>query len=526
MEQGRSTLRLGAQKLVPKDLSENLGKLPPQATDLEQVVLGAIMLESQALGRVPYLRHHHFYDERHAIIFQAIQQLAEQQAPHDMRMVAAHLRTLGKLEVVGGHYYLATLTAGVSSSEHIDHHARVIVEQAMKRNLIELSSRISSLAYEDTTDVFDLLHKSEADLQFLKERETASSGPERIKALWEKYRIIEKPVRPETLIKIGDADVCTVGNISQLIGKKKSRKSLLVTYLLHIFLQSRLNLADDLVIFDTEQEEYDVWQAKDRLFRMTNQHIPIFCLRGLSPRDRREFIQNTVKHWHKPLKIIVIDGIRDCMSNINDPDESTEVLTWLMQMNVEFKTHIMVILHQNKTDNNARGHIGTELLNKAEITIEVKLDEKDKTINPPSIVSVESSRRQPFEPFCFTHGLTGLPELLGAPVGEETVNHDEQLRRLESVFEGEFLRNKEVRQSICANFGVGDNKARKLLADFIRRGWVLKSGADRSPNTTYKMNITIEKPTIQAKIDVYQENIFDAPTLNTVNTPSSDDLPF
>lgn len=493
MEQGRSTsLRLGtgSNKLIARDISESLGKLPPgseASKELEPVVLGALMLEVKAINDVQFLKPDHFYDDRHKEIFRAIRNIHLKNVMPDMRVVVNELRETGKLELVGGAYYIAELTSQVHSAANIQHHARIIVELSMKRSMIEIASQIHQNAYEDTYDVFQLLERTREDLKFLEERETTSSGPEKIKALWEKYRIMLKPERPETLVKIGEADVMTVGNISLIVGKKKSRKSLLIAYLMRIFLLPRHIEADNLLIFDTEQEEYDVWMAKDRLYRMTNQHVPMFCLRGLGPKERRDFIEQTIKHWHKPVKIAVIDGIRDCMSNINDPDESTEVVGWLMRLNVEYKVHIPCVLHLNKTDNNARGHIGTELLNKAEITIEVELDEKQDKLNPPSVVKVESSRRKPFEPFVFTHGPTGLPELLGAPVGQETVSYDEELTRLEATFEGESLKGKDCLTQICANFGVGASNGRKLIAKFLKRGWLVKSGNTNSPNTAYKL---------------------------------------
>jgi hypothetical protein len=495
MEKSRSTtLRLGTgQQLIPRDISESLGKLPPgseASQDLEPAILGALMLEVNSINEVKFLLPDHFYDDRHKEVFRAIRNVHLKNIKPDMRSVVNELRTTGKIEIVGGAYYIAELTSKVSSAANIVHHSRIIVELAMKRRLIEIASQIHHDAYEDTSDIFKMLEIAQQDLKFLEERETKSSGPERIKALWEKYRITVKPVRPETLIKIGDADVMTVGNISMIVGKKKSRKSLLLAYLIQIFLKPRHIVADDILFFDTEQEEYDVWMAQDRIYRMTYQYVPMFCLRGLSTKERREFIEQTTKHWHKPVKIIFLDGIRDCLSNINDPDESTEVVGWLMRMNVEYKVHISTVLHLNKTDNNARGHIGTELLNKAEITIEVELDERVDKFNPPSVVKVESSRRQPFEPFVFTHGPTGLPELLGAPVGMDVVSQDEQLQKLAQAFEGEVLKGKEAAQALKDHFAVGDSKARQLLTKFINKGWIVKSGKTNSPNTSYKLVAT------------------------------------
>jgi replicative DNA helicase len=165
MEQGRSTsLRFSSKsnKLIPRDISESLGKLPPQALDLEEAVLGALMLEKNALNAVvEFLKPEHFYDDRHKEIYTAIVDLFKATEPVDMRTVVNQLRKNGKIEIVGGAYYIAELTSKVSSAANIEYHSRVIMEMAIKRTLIEVASQIHHDAYEDTTDVFELLDKTE-----------------------------------------------------------------------------------------------------------------------------------------------------------------------------------------------------------------------------------------------------------------------------------------------------------------------------------------------------------------------------
>src|SRR5690349_13884604 len=167
MEQGRSTsLRLSSKsKLVPRDLSESLGKLPPQARDLEEAVLGALMLEKNALNSVvEFLKPEHFYVEAHKVIYEAIVDLFKATEPVDMRTVVNQLRKQGKLELIEGAYKIAELTSKVSSAANIEYHARVIMEMAIKRTLIEVASQIHHDAYEDTTDVFELLDKTEQSI--------------------------------------------------------------------------------------------------------------------------------------------------------------------------------------------------------------------------------------------------------------------------------------------------------------------------------------------------------------------------
>jgi replicative DNA helicase len=172
MEQRSTTLRLGsalsgvgkANKFV-RDISESLGKLPPQALDLEEAVLGALMLEKNALTAVvEFLRPDHFYSEQHKEIYTSIIDLFSASDPVDMRTVVAQLRKNGKLEIVGGAYYIAELTSKVSSAANIEYHARIIIEMAIKRDLIQIASQVHQDAYEDTTDVFELLDKTEQSI--------------------------------------------------------------------------------------------------------------------------------------------------------------------------------------------------------------------------------------------------------------------------------------------------------------------------------------------------------------------------
>ncbi len=145
--------------------AELKGKLPPQAIDLEQSILGALMLEKDALTEViDILKPGSFYEEAHQQIYLAITQLFNMSAPIDLRTVVNQLRKNGKLESVGGAYYLTSLTARVSSAANIEFHARLILEYAIKRELIAMATNVHKKAYEDTIDVFSLLDHAERSL--------------------------------------------------------------------------------------------------------------------------------------------------------------------------------------------------------------------------------------------------------------------------------------------------------------------------------------------------------------------------
>lgn len=140
-------------------------KMPPQALDMEASVLGALMLEKDALTAViDLLRPESFYKEAHQEIYRAIVQLFNDAEPVDIRTVVNQLRKNGALAQVGGAYYITALTNQVSSAANIEFHARAIVEYAIKRELIAIATGIQNNAYEDTMDVFTLLDEAEQAL--------------------------------------------------------------------------------------------------------------------------------------------------------------------------------------------------------------------------------------------------------------------------------------------------------------------------------------------------------------------------
>jgi replicative DNA helicase len=161
------SLRLSSKTrpLYNQNLDERLGKIPPQALDLEEAVLGALMLEKDALTNViDILKPDTFYKDSHKEIYQAIVDLFNNSEPVDILTVTNHLRKSGKLDLVGGAYYITELTSKVNSAAHIEYHARIIIEKAIKRELIRIASEIHHEAYEDTVDVFQLLDKTEQSL--------------------------------------------------------------------------------------------------------------------------------------------------------------------------------------------------------------------------------------------------------------------------------------------------------------------------------------------------------------------------
>ncbi|KQC33006.1 DNA helicase [Nonlabens sp. YIK11] len=146
-------------------ISLEKGKIPPQAIDLEKVVLGALMIDGKGVDEViDLLTPDAFYHKAHQSIFDAIDKLFKSGSPVDLLTVSAQLRRDEKLESVGGDHYLVQLSQLVSSTAHIEFHARIILQKFIQRSLIKISTEIINDSYEESTDVFDLLDKAESKL--------------------------------------------------------------------------------------------------------------------------------------------------------------------------------------------------------------------------------------------------------------------------------------------------------------------------------------------------------------------------
>ena len=146
-------------------ISLEKGKIPPQAVDLEEVVLGAMLIDKKGVDEVIDILHPDvFYRESHQYIYEAIFKLFETSEPVDLLTVSAQLKRDGRLELAGGDFYLIKLTQRVASSAHIEFHARIILQKYIQRSLIKISNEIIEEAYDESTDVFDLLDNAEAKL--------------------------------------------------------------------------------------------------------------------------------------------------------------------------------------------------------------------------------------------------------------------------------------------------------------------------------------------------------------------------
>lgn len=144
---------------------DELGHLQPQAPELEQAVLGALMIEQDAYSQVSeILRPESFYEHRHQLIYNVIRMLNLEQKPVDILTVTEKLKSNGELEEAGGPFYITQLSSKVASSAHVEYHARIIAQKFLARELITYTSHIQRSAFEESKDVDDLMQEAEGKL--------------------------------------------------------------------------------------------------------------------------------------------------------------------------------------------------------------------------------------------------------------------------------------------------------------------------------------------------------------------------
>ena len=157
--------KIGKRTIKATSIQKIDGKLQPQAIELEEVVLGALMIDNESLSdTIDSLRPEYFYKPDHQRIFEAIVNLFNNSKPVDILTVSEELKRMDVLESIGGMLYISQLTNNISSSSNTEFHARIIAEKFIKRSLISISNNIIGDAFNDTIDIFDLLNTAEEKL--------------------------------------------------------------------------------------------------------------------------------------------------------------------------------------------------------------------------------------------------------------------------------------------------------------------------------------------------------------------------
>ena len=353
-------------------------------------------------------------------------------------------------------------------------------------------------------------------------REKHSITHSKLKERLEKLRIslVEDLMEPSIAFEITQEDkdesatVATMGNFSVITGKAKSKKTFFISMILSEILneQSSGNRKirgvkqidkSKVLYFDTEQSKYHFQKICKRISNEigyeSSDDFLAYALRGESPKDRFEVIDYAIQNTEN-LGYVIIDGVRDLVTSINDETESSMMATSLLKWSEEKDIHIIVVLHQNPSNDKARGHLGTELMNKAETVFLVQVDTTNE--NNSSVVSPQLCRNKPFEPFAFYIDDDGVPILdieyktkskNIAKRSLQDLNNEEIIGLYESVFKpkpelnhGDLVNRIKSQLEIIHRKGVnsGTNQIKEFIKHSVDNEWLLQNG-ERKP---YSLN--------------------------------------
>ncbi|WP_114937543.1 AAA family ATPase [Mucilaginibacter endophyticus] len=308
--------------------------------------------------------------------------------------------------------------------------------------------------------------------------------------------------KPDIVFAVNEISIFTKKSISTLVGRAKSGKTTVTSWIVS---QCINNLIKVLYI-DTEQGLYYGSRTQSWILRMSglasSEYLNFYDLKIFSPHERIEMIEEIIKMFRPDL--IVIDGIRDLVFDINSPEEATKRTGDLMKWAEIYDCHIMNILHQNKGNEHARGHLGTEMINKSESVIKVEQND-DKVI----VCSPEYTRSAPFQPFAFDRDANGIPQIvtgfsgvIATSGGNRTTGRKKSVDPTDPAWNAahieivnyifskrEFLKYSDLIDNICNFFqnhteDVGKSKAREFITHYLMTGivWI----APYAPNKTEK----------------------------------------
>ena len=335
--------------------------------------------------------------------------------------------------------------------------------------------------------------------------------PMDIDAVWQHslIRVTDAFALPPIVLRVDDAIIGTLGNFSVSTGKAKAKKTFNVCALVAAalvngqvleyqasFPESKRNI----LYFDTEQSPYHCQLVLQRILALAElpldqqpEHLRFSHLRSIaSLEERRAIIRYAI--YHTPdVGLVVIDSLRDLMHDINSSTEATKLVGDLMQWTGEQNIHIQTVLHLNKGDDNARGHIGTELNNKAESVLLIARDnaDADRSIVSPAII--RSKAFQPFafrlsedEGFCLPKLDSDYTALHPQVVAYQELTYGEHSKALREVFGqdtelgyGDLLVRLSSAYSAETGHTYRQTKLKELLRFLLRKGMVIKEGRGR-----------------------------------------------
>jgi hypothetical protein len=382
---------------MSKSVLPIIGKVAPQALDAEEAVLGAVLQHKDAIEIVSHiLKPEDFYKEANKIIYEACIILHEAFSPIDIVTVCQQLRSLGKLEIIGGRSYLSSLTGRVSSTANTEYHSFIVLQQSMRRVSIKLAYEAHEDSFDESKDILKTVEGLSEKADILN-RHTLTVG--------RRVGINEELDPYSDVITFKGKSFLSIGNVSAIVAPPGSGKSNVMDAIAAVAINPncdglgfKVNTYGKKVFHaDTERSKNDARKgAKRTAARVDITRYPELVedgnfLKGYYFEMFKEVPDTIIrrKKVHRAImsgeyKVILLDGLTDFMEDPNDLKEAQKVLSWLGAMASKYEVAILVTIHDNPKTNGAkgapRGHIGSELHRKVEGLLLISNSKDDKNI--------------------------------------------------------------------------------------------------------------------------------------------------
>jgi hypothetical protein len=361
-----------------------MAQISNEIAKIEQVYIGQLLNDFNGISdTIEAIRPEMFYDEKCSIIFKSIIEMYQKSEPVNIITVCMDLSNKNNLDLSGGHYFITELSSLSSTSVNADYHVKLIKSEYLKRYLSDATYRVSETAKISITDPSDIVKQ----LQEINDYVISE-------VIIDDFEMIEKTEVKLNAEIIDNIPIFSIRNNFEIMplftensssciyGGAGSRKSFLVT-----LISSMVSLGGEdekfiaeknsVVFFDTEQSRYYTKIILERvnLIGDTN-NFKIFNIKQYDIKKKKIIIESIIRKYSP--KFVVIDNIRDLLSDINDFKESAILTQFLRKLQDKYKVHTCLVIHRNKADEKMRGHIGTEIENMCETVIQIEIDAKDE----------------------------------------------------------------------------------------------------------------------------------------------------
>ena len=290
-----------------------------------------------------------------------------------------------------------------------------------------------------------------------------------VKELTEPKYIVDLSVdvpEPVPVLTQGDYIIFSRGNISTIGGKAKSRKTFLIVLLATDYLAAK---SGKVLIVDTEMALSHTYNTTRRIHRMmewntrqNHERLTVLSLREYAQADRVAIFKKEIEALRPEL--IFLDGVRDLVKDFNSVEESTQTVGMLMKLSSEYDCHICSILHENKSDGQLRGHVGTEIANKSETVMIVTKNEEISTVEP------KYTRNMPFDAFAFR-----INDSLPVYCDFKPVKIDKMRKVFETLLsDGVTLSYGDLRSKVMEAENLKVSAAQNRISDAVTSGIIIK----------------------------------------------------